>query len=296
MKKKLLSFNRIIILGVFVFLTLNNSVWAIELPAINKSKIRLSIAPGESKYGEILVENSTPQIRSMRLYLQDWYYLPAADGSKEFVPANTTPLSCVSWINFSPSELTLLPFSKQKVNYSVKAPPGANGGYYAVLFFESTFGKPGAEQQGLQAGMSIAIRIATLFYVEVGGTIKRTGVIDNLSFKKDISSNTSSIQLDFRNTGNVDITVGGTFHILDKEGIVQGRGEFNNVYTFAGNSGKLTALSKGPLPKGKYDLVFTFDLGKALEEEGLGRGPVITKEVGIEVKNNGEIIKLGELK
>lgn len=285
------------LLSIFLVCLFINSAWAIELPYINKSKIRLSIARGQAKYGEIIVENSTPEIRRMTLYLEDWQYLPAADGSKEFLPANTTPLSCAPWISFSPSEVSLPPFSKQKISYAVKVPNDAkDGGHYATLFFENNFGKFETSQQEMRATMGIVVRIATLFYVEVEGTVKRTARVDSLAVKEGSDPKTSLIQLDFYNTGNVDITCGGTFHIMNKEGLVVSRGEFNNVYTFPDKSAKLSATYKDSLPKGIYDLVLTLDLGKALEEDNFGRGPVITKETEIEVGEAGRISKLGELR
>jgi len=269
---------------------------AVDLPDINKSKIRLSIAPGKAEYGEIIVENQSPEPRSMRVYLSDWDYLPPADGTKEFLPISSTPLSSTAWISFSPAEFTLPPFSKQKIDYSVKVPIGASGGYYAALFFESIFAKTQAPKQGMQVGMNLVIRIATLFYVDVEGTVKRTASIDNLLFKKDAKSAQYSISLDFHNTGNVDISAGGTFHIMDDLGVVIARGQFNDIYTFPASGAKLAATLKESLPEGKYDLVLTLDLGKALEEANMGRGPIITKEAGISIGANGKILNIGQLK
>ncbi|MDO8662461.1 MAG: hypothetical protein Q7K98_04480 [Candidatus Omnitrophota bacterium] len=269
---------------------------AVDLPNINKSKIRFSIAPGKAEYGEIIVENQSAEPRSMRVYLSDWDYLPPADGTKEFLPISSTPLSCAAWISFSPAEFILPPFSKQKIDYSVKAPAGASGGYYAALFFESIFAKAQAPKEGMQVGMNLVIRIATLFYVDVEGTVKRTASIDNLLFKKDVGKVQYSIGLDFRNTGNVDISAGGTFHIMDDKGMVIARGELNDAYTFPAAGAKLAATLKEGLPKGKYDLVFTLDLGKALEEANIGRGPIITKEAEISIGENGKILNIGQLK
>ena len=50
------------------------------------------------------------------------------------------------------------------------------------------------------------------------------------------------------------------------------------------------------MPKGTYDLVLTIDLGKSLEDMGLGRGPVIVREAKINVADNGEIITVGEVR
>lgn len=295
MKKNILKESVIILFLLFLsgFLSPAN---AVDLPDINKSKIRLSIAPGKAEYGDIIVENQSSEPRSMRVYLSDWDYLPAADGTKEFLPISSTPLSSAAWISFSPAEFTLPPFSKQKIDYSVKVPANASGGYYAALFFESIFGKTQPAKEGMQVGMNLVIRIATLFYVDVEGTVNRTASVDNLVFKKETKNAQYSISLDFRNTGNVDISAGCTFHIMDDKGIVITRGQLNDVYTFPASSAKLTAKFKESLPKGEYNLVFTLDLGKALEEANMGRGPVITKEAEISIGENGEILNIGQLR
>lgn len=291
-------YKRLIILFFLLVICFSDSFCAINLPNIDKSKIRLIIKPGDTKYGEITLENSTSESRSIRAYLEDWYYLPAADGSKEFVPANTTSLSCASWISFSPSEFTLPPFSKQKLNYSVKVPANVQGGHYATLFFESIYGKIEGGKEGLGAGMDLAIRIATLFFIEAEGTVKTEGIIDNLSLKRENTSGPLLIQLDFLNSGNVDITAAGSFHIMDKKGMVISRGAFNDIYTFPGNKARLSASWKEALAKGKYDLILTLNLGKALEESDSKkkRGPVITKEAEIEIGETGQVIGVGKLK
>jgi hypothetical protein len=270
---------------------------AVDLPNINKSKIRFSIAPGKAEYGEIIVENQSSEPRSMRVYLSDWDYLPPADGTKEFLPISSTPLSCASWISFSPAEFTLGPFSKQKINYSVKVPQGASGGHYAALFFESIFSKAeSANEEEMRVGINLAIRIATLFYVDVYGTVKRSASIDNLSFQRNSPAEaTYKIGLDFVNNGNTDITTSATFHLMDEQGMVVTRGAFNDTFTFPNASAKLSAAIKEVLPEGKYDAVFTIDLGKSLEEANVGRGPVITKEAKISIGQDGKILSIGRL-
>jgi len=294
--RKIFREGKIGFLLILFLLLFVSSASAVDLPSINKSKIRLLIAPGKTEYGEMIVENQSPEPRSMRVYLSDWEYLPAADGTKEFLPVNSTPLSCAAWISFSPAEFTLAPFSKQKIDYSVKVPNSASGGYYAALFFESVFAKAGTPKEGMQAGMNLIIRVATLFYVDVEGSVKRTAIVDNLSIKKDTSTGPYSIGLDFRNTGNVDITAGGSFHIMNNEGMVIARGALNDIYTFCGSSAKFTSTLKDNLTEGKYDLIFTVDLGKALEEANIGRGPIITKEAELSIGQDGKILSIGQLK
>ncbi len=288
-------YKKIISVLAFFVLCCSISAWAINLPYLDKAKIRLAIAPGETKYGEINLENPTNEPVSMKLYLEDWSYSADGSGSKEFAVANTTPLSCAPWITFSPAEINIPPFGKQRINYSVKVPAQAEGGHYATLFFETKLGEPNVSTAEMGAGISVALRIAALFYVEPEGTIKRSGEFKELSLKRNNATSPLSISVVFENTGNVDITCGGTYHLMDKEGVIYARGELSDAYTFGGQSAKMTAVWKEAIPKGKYDLVFTFDLGKALEEAEMDRGPVVVKEAEVEIGENGEVANVGQM-
>ena len=271
-------------------------VWAADFPFLDKSKIRLVIPAGGSKYGEVVIENPTMQEKTMRVYLEDWRYLPSADGAKEFAPAGSYPSSCTSWITFSPSDVTVPAFGQKRVSYSVKAPAAVQGTYYAVLFFESQFAAPTPEAEGIGAGINLALRTAVLFYIEVEGTNKKAAEFSNLNAAKDPASGKLLINLDFQNSGNVDITTKGLFDIMDNQGMVYARGEFNDTYTFAGSTAGLSASWGEIIPKGKYSLILTFDLGRASREAGMAGGPVIAKEAEIEIGDNGEVVGVGELK
>ena len=266
-----------------------------NLPFIDQSKVRVSIAAGKQGYGEIFVENPTEDERTMHLYLEDWYYLPGGDGSKEFMPAGTLPHSCASWINFSPAEFTLRPFGKQRISYSIKVPENASGGYYAALFFETQMGKF-QEESVRAAGIDLKVRIATLFYVGVEGTVQRSAQINNLSLENDASSGGLLLGLDFVNTGNVDITAASSFYFMDQDGLAVARGEFNDIYTASNDKAKLTGSWKKPLAPGVYDLVITINLNKAQEQATGRKSPVITKETQVEIGQQGKVIAIGELK
>ena len=281
---------------IVIFLILLN-LFLSEAQAINliieEGKVRLSILPGQTKTGTINIKNTSSDSIEIKAYLEDWYYLPVADGSKEFKPANTNALSCASWISFAPAEFSIPAYGKQIVSYTVKVPKGVSGGHYAVLFFESSMARPDSKEG---VGVAVSIRMGSLFYIEPEGTIKREIRLGKLSVDRESEEAPLNISLDFKNTGNVDITASGTFHIIDDSGMVYARGEFDKAYTFAGDAGKLASNWSEAIPKGRYDLILTIDIGKALEEAGLGRGPVVTKEAGLEVGDRGQIIGVRELK
>ncbi len=268
-----------------------STAFAIGVIELDHTKVRLSIAPGSSKSGSIMVENPSDETRHVKIYLEDWRYV-SQDGSKEFSPAGTINLSAAGWISFLPVEFTILPFGKQKLNYTVRVPANAQGGHYAIMFFE--VGEPNQTSEGVS--VNLAIRMGSLFYIEPEGTIKKFHQLSDFNVQKNESTNGLDISLDFQNTGNTDIICGGTFDIIDKRGRVFARGEFSKGYTLPGDTAKLSSAWKKPLSAGKYDVVVTLDLGKALEELQLGRGPIVVKESEIEIGEAGKVVSVGPLK
>ena len=288
MSKKTLTF----CLFLFVLSFFASFAQAVEVARVDKTKIRVSVPAGKTKVGTINIENPTEEPKTVRIYLNDWVYVPPFDGAKQFGPVDTTQYSGSNWITFSPAEVFLGPYAKSKVDYTVKIPEGAKGGHYSLMFFESDLGKSSSEG----VGVNIAVRIATLFYLEAEGTIKKEAALDNFSIERKSKEAPLNISLDMKNIGNLDITASGDFNIIDRKGMVFGRGSFNTIYTFPGDIAKLTASWSLPIPKGIYDLVLTLNLGKAQEELNLGRGEILVKEIEIEIDDNGRIIKAGELK
>lgn len=265
---------------------------AIEVAQIEPAKVRLSIAPGKSKTGTIKISNFSAEPKSLKAYLEDWVYLPACDGTKDFKPAGTLDLSAAKWITFAPPEFSVSAYGIKLVNYTVKVPEDAKGGHYAVLFFENYLPEVQEDLEGVN--VNVAVRVASLFYIEPLGTIDRNAEISGLELSKE--EDKFQLTAKFKNTGNVDINTKATFFMIDQKGIVFARGEFNEVYTFPQDAATLVSSWKEPLPEGKYDLVLTIDIGRALEEAGLGRIPAITREAQIEIGENGEVLKIGELK
>lgn len=285
--------SKIFLLFFCVFCFLNSARVEASGVRINPTKVRLIVPPGESKSGVIEVENPSEESFVVKAYLQDWVYTFLQNGTKEFFPPGTTVLSCSDWVSVSLSEFVIPAYGSQKINYTVKVPPDAEGGHYAVLFFESLLQETKVKRF---TDLGVMVRIGALFYIEPEGTIKRWAEVKKLTLENRQKDKALAVKLDFSNTGNVDITCKGTFHLMDQLSMVAARGEFNDVYSLPQDKAKLTAVWKEFLPKGKYDLILTFDIGKSLEEAGLGRGPVITKEAEIEIGDDGQAVRVGELK
>lgn len=288
---------RIGILFCFLSNLFAPAVYAEKLPYMNQSKIRIMVSPGERAFGEMTLTNPTDKPKNMRFYLEDWYYLPGGSGSKEFLPVNSTEFSASSWITFSPAEVIVPAFGKQKISYVINAPKDATGARFSSLFFETKIAESVLSDTGRSVGMDIAVRVATLFYVEVKGTAERKAEISNLKIGPSAKNDGSlEFALDFENTGNTDITTLGNFSLMNSDGLVSARGAFNDLYTFPGGKGILLGIWQGKIMPGVYDFIITVDLGKALIDAGMGRGPVITKEASVTIGENNKIVQIGQLK
>ena len=269
---------KILILLIFIFFFPNISL-AERMIQLDQAKIRWSISPGEKKTGIINITNPSTEKKEIRVYLEDWYYLPPYDGSKEFRPAGSLKNSCALWISFSPAEFSIPAFGREVINYTIHVPTDAEGSHHAVLFFEELLGRPEIEgEEGVVIG--VAVRIGVLFYTDPEGKVLRRVKLDNLFIDKRDDS--LEIKAELMNIGNANITAKGSFHIIDRRGRVYARGKFNDVYTFPNDKANLSSKSIAQLKEGIYDLVITLQF----EEGG-----VQVFETEINVDSRGRITK-----
>jgi hypothetical protein len=235
---------------------------------INAPKVEVELEPGGTYSGEINVENPTDTVASLKAYLEDWMY-STGEGDKNFAPPGTMPMSASPWITFAAPEPTLPPFGRAVVRYTVRIPEGATGAHYSVLFFETVIGNM-PDKEGVS--VDVAGRIGALFIVEAKGTVKRDGEIVSLEIAPPEGNKPMEIHTKFKNSGNVHISLEGSFLILDEAGQVRARGELSKLYTFPDQTVDGTSKWVGRLPKGNYTVIATYNLGKGkslVEERAL---------------------------
>ena len=226
---------------------------------ISTPRVELDLAPGETYSGEIIAENPEDQPIKAKIYVEDWIYAPGGTGEKKFSPVASTPLSASKWITFTPAEDTIKPFGRITARYTVTVPADAKGAYYSVLFFETILGTA-KDEEGVN--VLVAGRIGALFFVQVKGTVARQGKIQSVEIKNPEGNKPMEILTTFQNSGNVDVTLGGNFLVMDPQGKIRGRGDLNKIYTFPGSTESGKTQWVGRLPKGSYQLLLTYDLGK----------------------------------
>lgn len=251
----------------FFFIAVFVAVFACFGPAVSEAstirvsnpKIELELAPGETYSGEIVAENPDSEEVKLRVYAEDWVYVSGGTGEKKFTPAGTTPLSGTKWITFTPSDAVLPPFGKVTARYTIAVPQDAKGAYYSVLFFETILGTTQNEEG---VNVLVAGRVGALFLIHIKGTTDRQGEVSQVKVTAPEGNKPMEIETTFKNTGNVDITLGGNLLIMDGDGKVAGRGDLNKIYTLPGSVESRKTQWVGRLPKGTYELLLTYDLGQ----------------------------------
>lgn len=218
---------------------------------IEEGKVELTAVPGQTLTGSINVHNTSDRPVSVRIYLADFVYVEPYNGKKDFLPVGATDYSMADWFSFLPRQLTLQPYEKQKINYSLRVPASADGGYYNVLFVERDAGRIG---EGAMAGVQIISRVGSLFFVETVNTQPR-GKIEG------ITAAGGELKVRLTNTGKAIIIPESTYFVIDREGRAVKRGEADLLYLPPQKTADFSFQPAEGLGGGKYTLVLTTDLG-----------------------------------
>lgn len=261
---------KLLFLFFVIFISFNSSLFAqIKL---DKYRDKIDVQPGVTEKGTILVENvSATEAITVNAYLEDVKYISPFDGRKEFLPLSSTPYSCGKWVTVTPSTFYLKPGGKQKVDYAIKVPPSAKGGYYGVLFFEK-----GAAVSAESTSVGIVLKIGCTLFLETKDKVKNVKI-------EDLSVNQDKLQGNFSNNGNVMLVMESSYYIIDGKGTIGDRGNIvKELYLPVGEKAAfaINNMTKN-ISKGSYTLVIDFSLGK-------GEGTLV-KEIDFSKNDSGEI-------
>jgi len=251
---------------LIIALLCNIKLQAFAEVILDKGKIKLTVKPGETINGSITLTNSSATDIPLRAYLEDFTYVPPFDGSKKFLPVGSTEYSCGKWISFSPQEFILPALSKQEINYVIKVPQGALGGYYGVLFFEKS-----PKLAPKEMGLGIVVRVGCLFFLETEGKVKKGAL-------EDVSLEGNSLKAYFVNSGNIILVTNAVYYTMDEQGMVVDRAETGKFYLPIKDKFPLSIAVPEKFSPGNYTEVLTFDL-----EEG----DVLVKEIAFSKDKTG---------
>ena len=215
-----------LIIGIWILVFVWNlgfGVWNFDAAAettgftfsVEPSRVELSIPAGKRRGKSLTVDNAkSSDPVHLKIYVQDVTYLP--DGTNDFLPPGSTAWSCANWLEIGPMELDIPARKSAEVRLSALAPEGAQGGHYAIVFFETSpsYAEPG--------GIGMNFRIGALVEIVVPGTEQRRASLTNLSVAPG-----GIILADLRNDGNVLVRPKGKLKFLDASGARVFQTDFN---------------------------------------------------------------------
>lgn len=235
---------------------------------LEQAKEILSVSGGEHRNGSLLIHNTSSEVEKIRVYWEDFEYKRPYDGTKNFLPAGTTPKSASEWVVFSPQTFSISPFGQQNIDYTVTVPSQINEGHYGVLFFERSSSEPLNHEE-----VTLVTRIGCLFFIEPKDKDKKA-VLQRISLK------VKSLTASFINQGNVILIPHTTYYIMQDGGLVLKRGDIGKRYVPPGADAALEIPLKKQLSPGQYTLVLNSDLDE---------GDVVVKEIKLAVDAQGQL-------
>ncbi|MBF0490836.1 MAG: hypothetical protein HQL15_09550 [Candidatus Omnitrophica bacterium] len=259
---------RIIALNILVLVCLFHPATARAQLFLEDGKVTLAVAGGEHLDKSLTIANTSAETVHVRIYWEDFKYQAPFDGTKKFFPAGVGENSVSKWISFSPQEITLPAYGKQKIDYSVSVPGQFESGAYGVLFFERT----GANLKDA-SGLDIITRVGCLFFVEPKDILRQASI-------EKVTVKGQNLSGDFVNTSKIVLLPRMVYYIMEEGGMVKDRGELKTLYVPVEG----TASWELPLPKdlktGHYSIVLNVDLGNE---------NVVTKELSLTKDVSGQL-------
>ncbi|MCA9394856.1 MAG: hypothetical protein KC900_11675 [Candidatus Omnitrophica bacterium] len=234
---------------------------------MEESRVQLTVTPGETVVDGMNIHNTGQQDVDIRVYWQDFEYVPPYTGKKNFTPPGTSKYSMGEWVTYSPQVLTVPAQGKREIRYTIKVPEDATGGHYGVLFFERSLS---ASPQN--TGVNIITRLGSLFYLETVDSDK-SAVVDEVRVQDEF------IRGRFANEGDVFLFPRGVYYLVDNDGVPADRGEIDTMYVMPDTAAEFSVVLDGALAVGDYTMVITFDLGG---------GESVTKEIDLTKFNTGQ--------
>lgn len=252
---------------MITFLTVELPAYATMGLEISPSRIRIKKQLGESAKGQVEVRNRSSYPIKVTTDITDTVNKKTKDGLliRDEYPAGMTPYSCAKWIQVLKGEGTVIPPGKSMIMEFVVSPPPQikEGGFAAYLFIKGAPADYSENQQSEKAGVQVVTipRLGMSVIYEIEGTVKRTGELASLEIKPPTKTTPFVLRYNFKNTGNADIDLTGSFHIIDSKGNLAAKNTIKGMKTFPGDQGFGETEWKGDLAPGHYSILLTFELG-----------------------------------
>lgn len=217
--------------------------------SVEPARIELTIPAGKQRGKTVRVNNARADAPiHVKIYAQDVIFLP--DGTNDFPAPGSTAWSCAKWVRAIPQELDIPAGKSQDVRISIAVPEGMQGGYYAMVFFET-------HPSYVEKGIGINFRIGALTQVTIPNTEMYQAKLADMTFPK-----MTETQIEIFNEGNVLIRPKGKVKIFNAAKKKVAQVEFNPMRLgILPKSLRKFPTALGTLAPGAYQLKAEIDYG-----------------------------------
>lgn len=183
---------------------------------IQPVKVSVTLAPGQSADGVILLTNASDDAVQVDSSIQDFIPLAGAD-TIQFVGRAPGVTTVRDWITLdTPATSPLGKDEKKEVHYHIAAPQDAEpGSHFGVVFFKAV---PGDATGSLRIGTQVGV----LVFVTIPGNHLQKGKILNFQAPSFVQGGPVNFTMKFENTGTVHFEPKGTITIRNMFGQVAG--------------------------------------------------------------------------
>lgn len=220
--------------------------------AITPPTFELNGNPGETIKNTVKLDNMHPYAVEIAVDLRN--FTAVGEEGAVGLTAENTAYSLASWIDVTPTSVTIPPKSSQYFTFNVKVPLNAEpGGHFGSLIFRTI---PTEQVQG--SGASLASEIGSLVLLRIAGETVEQASIESFAPTKSIFEQ-GPINFDIRlkNQGNVHTKPNGTIVITNMLGsqVDSVKVEAKNV--LPGATRKLDATWNTKWRLGRYSATYT---------------------------------------
>jgi len=254
MKYRMPSFMLALLLALLIL----PAVCRAQSIALAPGQVRQTFKPGVPFQIDLASANQGDVPVEMSVQVTDLWYDEKND--KTFGTPGTSPRSAANWIQFVPEHFEIPPHSTQQMHAVVTPPANAQGGYYAVLFVQST---PKLAFDKTKDGKQIFtnVRVGCLVLLTAEKTEDFKIALSNLSVIPPSANRSVDLSFDVENAGNVHIFPVARVAVIDSSRKLVAKAESEPKRLLPGQKDSIHVGWTGNLPAGDYTAVLTIAYG-----------------------------------
>lgn len=184
-------------------------------------RLEIEAKPGQTVTKEIKVRNEGQVLRNIAIETKDFIVSDSVGTpiQVEGVDETVNRWAASTWIQVSPSKLTLKPGETRSLSLTVIVPAKATaGGHYAMVLHSPDLGKISFDG----SGAAVQTRVGTLIYITVPGNIKESAQVKEFSAPKFLEYGPVNFTTAITNFSDVHILPLGKITVTNLLGLKTG--------------------------------------------------------------------------